>query len=158
MLLTLKCFLPRLNAIKEFATSISSLTLHTVNLLLWKKILSLTLFKINTVSRPSALQNFPYGDIILSKGNGRGGPPTRLKVWTFPFCWISPPVLFPSPNLRPHIRRKVSLIVFRQILPKTLSAVHIFSNTIMSNLKKLIWNKPLNKKQFPAGLSPRIIP
>ena len=59
----LKCFLPwngwvifsRLNAIKEFATSFSSLTLHAVNLLLWKKILSLTLFKIVIESRPSTL-------------------------------------------------------------------------------------------------------
>ena len=59
----LKCFLPlngwlifsRLNAFKEFATSFSSLTLHAINLLLWKKILSHTLFKIITVSRPSTL-------------------------------------------------------------------------------------------------------
>ena len=55
------------------------------------------------------------------------------------------------------LERKVSLIAFRQILPKILPAWYIFSNSIMANLKKLIGNKYLNRKQCPAGLSPRII-
>ena len=52
---------------------------------------------------------------------------------------------------------KKYLIAFRQILPKILPAVYIFNNTIMTNLKKFIWNKSLNTKQCPAGLSPRIL-
>ena len=59
----LKYFLPwngwivfsRLNAIKEFANPFLSLNLHAVNILIWKKVLSLTLFKIITVSRSSTL-------------------------------------------------------------------------------------------------------
>ena len=66
----------------------------------------------------------------------------------------------PVPTLiTDHIlRKKVSLIAFRLSLPKILPAAYIFSNTIMTNLKKLIGNKSLNTKQCPAGLSPRIIP
>ena len=64
----------------------------------------------------------------------------------------------PSTDCRPHIEKKVSLIIFRQILPKILSAAHIFSNTIMINLKNLIGNKSPNTKQCPAGLPLRIIP
>ena len=53
-----------------------------------------------------------------------------------------------------HIfEKKASLIAFRQILQKILPAAYIFSNTVMTNLKK-----PFNTKQCPAGLSPRIIP
>ena len=55
-------------------------------------------------------------------------------------------------------KKKVSLIDFKQILPKILPAAYIFSYTIMTNLKKLIGTKSLNTKQSPAGLSPRIIP
>ena len=66
----------RLNAIKQFATSFS-LTLHAANLLLWKKILSFTLFKVLTVSRPSTLLK-----VFLMRrlgcatkgGNWRGSP------------------------------------------------------------------------------------
>ena len=86
------------------------------------------------------------------------GPPERLKLGTFPFCWISPPVPLPSLDHRPHIGKKVALIAFKQILRNNLSAVYIFSNIIMTNLKKLIVNKSLNTKQCPAGLSSRIIP
>ena len=45
----------RLNVTKEFATSFSCLTLRAVNLLLWKKILSLNFFKNITVNRLSTL-------------------------------------------------------------------------------------------------------
>ena len=41
-----------MNAIKDFATSFTSLNLHAINFLLWKKILSLTIFKIINVNRP----------------------------------------------------------------------------------------------------------
>ena len=143
-----------MNAIKEFATSFSSLTLHAVNLL------PLNLFKIITVTRPSTLQNFPYGEIRMSK-QGRelgGASPWWLKIWTFLFCWVSPPVALPSPNQSPHTGKKISLIAFRQILPNILSAVYIFSSTIMATLKNLSWNKSLNTKQCPTGLSSKIIP
>ena len=145
----------------EFSTSFSSLTLYAVNLLLWKKIISLTLFKTITISRPSTLQNFPYGEIKKSyqgKEIRGGGPHARLKVWTLPACWISLPVPLPSADHRPHIGKKVFLIAFRQILPKILPAADSFSDTVITNLKNFIENKSLNTKQYPAGLSPRIIP
>ena len=61
-----------MNTIKHFA-SFPSLTLHTVNLLLWKKMLSLTLFKIITVSRPSTLFK-----VLLM---GRSGFPFKGGTW-----------------------------------------------------------------------------
>ena len=89
-----------------------------------------------------------------------GGPLERVKVWAFPSVGYLPHSLFPSPDRIPHTaKKKVALIAFRQILPKILSKAYIFSNIILSNLKKLIGNKSLNtKKQCPAGLSSRIIP
>ena len=54
--------------------------------------------------------------------------------------------------------KKVSLIVFRQILPKYLLAVHIFSFIITTYLKNFIGIKSLSTKQCPAELSPWIIP
>ena len=97
-----------------------------------------------------------------NKGSNWGsGSVARLKFWTFPICWISAPVLILSPDHRQHIGKKVSLIAFRQVLPKVLIVSYIFINTIMTNLKKFIgnkWNKFLNAKQCPALLSPRIIP
>ena len=44
-------------------------------------------------------------------------------------------------------------MTFWQILPKNLTAAYIFSNTTMTNLKKLIGNKLLNAK----AVSSRII-
>ena len=63
------------------------------------------------------------------------------------------PLLIPD-----HISgKKVSLIDFRQILPEILPVMCIFSYTIMTYLKNLEGTKSLNTKQFPAGLSPRIM-
>ena len=63
------------------------------------------------------------------------------------------PLLIPD-----HILgKKVSLIDFRQILPEILPVMCIFSYTIMTYLKNLEGTKSLNTKQFPAGLSPRIM-
>ena len=54
---------------------------------------------------------------------------------------LSTPV---PPLIADHIlEKKVSLIIFRQILPKIFSVAHIFSNTIITNLKNLIGNKSL---------------
>ena len=96
-------------------------------------------------------------------GNWEGGFTASPKVWTFPFCCTSPltkTLSHPFPPLiADHIsEKKLSLIVFRQILPKHLSVAYIFSNTVMTNLKNLIGNKSLNTKQCPAGLSLRVIP
>ena len=44
-----------MNAIEEFTTSFLSLNLHAVNISIWKKTLSLTFFKLITVSRSSTL-------------------------------------------------------------------------------------------------------
>ena len=91
------------------------------------------------------------------EGIGGEGPPARLKVWTFPFCWILPPVPLLSLIIDHILEKMVSPIFFRQTLPGFLRAAYIFSNTILTNLKKLISNKSFNTKQCPAGLSPRII-
>ena len=62
-----------------------------------------------------------------------------------------------SPDHRPHIGKEVCLIAFRQILSKSFPETCIFSNTIMTYLKKLVGTKSLNTKQCPGRLSPRII-
>ena len=81
-----------MNAIEEFATSFLSLKLHAVNILIWKKIPSLALFKIITASKSSTLLR-----IVLmrrsgcpTKGGNLGGLPASQKFWTFPFCWMPP--------------------------------------------------------------------
>ena len=92
--------------------------------------------------------------------NLRVGSPYKSKVWTFPFCWISPPQKLNtlSPDNTPDIKKKVTIITFRQILPKILSEACISSNTIVKYLKKFVWIKSLSTKQCSAGLSPLIIP
>ena len=57
----------------------------------------------------------------------------------------------------PILENKVSLIVFRQTLPKGLPETCIFSYTIMSYLKKLIGTVSLNTKQSPTVLASSII-
>ena len=91
---------------------------------------------------------------------GKLGEGVPLQDYKFE---LSPPVGYHSqspfpPLITDHTLEKVFVIAFRQILPKILPAVYIFSNTIIINLKKLIGKKFLNTKQCPAGLSPRIIP
>ena len=75
-----------------------------------------------------------------------------------PFAGYHSQSAFPPPITDHILEKKVSLIAFREILPKILPAMYIFSNRTMANLKMLIWDKSLNKKQCLAGLSPRIIP
>ena len=155
MLLTLKR-MDRLNAITEFTTSFPSLTLHADYLLLWKKIHSLTVFKIITVSRPRTLLS-----VSLMR---RLGCPTKGEDWRGSSCKpksLNFPLLLditPTKNLSPHVGKKVSLIAFKQIDPKIFPVAYIFSNTIMTSLKKLIGNKSLNTKQSPAGLFPELSP
>ena len=91
-------------------------------------------------------QEFSYREI--SKGEnwgvtlrerlGGAGLLARLKVWTFPFCWISPlPKKWVPLSLlwlqTTYWRKKVSLIAFRPILPKILAAAYIFNKKIMAN-------------------------
>ena len=87
----------------------------------------------------------------------------KSKPMNFPFLLdiaaiekLSQPI--PLQIIDHMLQKKVSLMVFRQILPKILFAVDIFSYTITTYLKKLDGTKPLNTKQCPLGLSPRFIP
>ena len=141
----------RLSTIKEFVTSFSSLTLHAIDLLLWKKILSFTLSKIVTVSRQSILLRFFFLERLGCSTN-----------WTLSFFCISPPPKnwFPLSvsDHKPYVGKKVFLIALRQILLKIFPAAYISSYTTMTNLRKVIGTEHLNTKQCPAGLSFRIIP
>ena len=100
------------------------------------------------------------------EGIGRGGGALSLQVHKFE---ASPSVGYhPLPKLwvplslhwlqTTYLKKKVSLIIFREVLPKILSVAHIFSNTIMTNLKNLIGNEFLITKQCPVGLPLTIIP
>ena len=78
--------------------------------------------------------------------------PTK-KLSPAPFFHVSPP----SPLwLKITYWKKVFLIAFRQILPKLLSVVHIFSFIITTYLEKFTGLNP--SKQCPKELSPWIIP
>ena len=157
--------LHRLNTIKDFATSFPSLTLHAVNLLLWKKIYSVLLFS-------KLLQ---YLDQLHSSGCSLCGiriklsPPMSkclnlvLLLDVTPYQKIESS-LFPS-YLTPFLSwlqttywKKVSLTAFRRILQKVLPVVHIFSFIITTYLKKFIGIKYLITKQCPVVLSPWVIP
>ena len=113
--------LNRLNIIKDFATSFPSLTLHAVNVFVWNKILSFTLFKIITVIRPSTLLRMFLmgGSGFATKGRtGEGSPHSCPKFWVSPFYWMSLPTinwalhsflfapLRPSLDCWPHIGKK----------------------------------------------------
>ena len=86
------------------------------------------------------------------------GVPCKTKSLNFLHLLDHSQFFFPPLITDNILEKEVSLIAFRQILPKILMAVYIFSNAIMTNLKKLIGNKSFNEKQSPAGLSPRIMP
>ena len=116
-----------LNNIKDFATSFPSVTLDTMKLLLWKKILSLTLFKIISVMRTSTLHIvfFTRGLRCSTKrGTGEGCRQSGTKNWASLVRWMSPPPptqklsptpfdhALPRPSLgcRPHIEKKSLLL------------------------------------------------
>ena len=113
---------------------------------------SLSLFKIITVFRPGT----PFRmficririelllDVTHHQNIESSHLPSCLTLslsWFQTTCW-----------------KKVSLITFRQNLPKTLLAVHIFSFIIMTFLKKFIEIRSLMTKQCLVELSPWIIP
>ena len=95
----------RLNAIKEFATSFLCWTLHAINLLLSKKILSLAFFKTITISRPITFQIFPYRDIRMSYWGRvlKRGCPWNTKSLNFALLLDMTPVPLSFPDHRPHI-------------------------------------------------------
>ena len=76
------------------------------------------------------------------------------KNWILPLSFIPYPI---SPVMQIIYWKKVSLIAFRQILPKILSVLYIFSFIIRTYLKKFTGIKSLSTKQCPAELSPWII-
>ena len=126
--------------------------------------LSLTPFKIITVSRPSTLLRvFLVVRLGCPTKGGNWGVSMQAQkfelspsVDDIPTKNLSSPV---SPMITDHIlEKKTSLIAFRQILPKILSVAFTFSYTIMTNLKNLIETKSFNTKQCPAGLPLNIIP
>ena len=126
----LHLFLYRLNTIKDFASSFPSLTLHAVNLLLWRKIISLTLFKFITIIRPSTLLRVLYmGDEDLQLREG------LRRALILPIKNLNPLLFF---HASPHPSLDPSLIAIRYILQKILPVVHIFRFIIMTYLKKVI--------------------
>ena len=152
-----------MNAIKELATSFFIFKLTCSKVIYLKENTLTHSFKNHYSKRiKHTLQGFFYREIRCpTKG---GNLVVSLKAKNF--------VLFPSvgylpnqknwvplsPDHRPHIGKRVSLIAFRQILSKILPEACIFSNTIMTFLKNLIGTKSFIRKQCPAGLSPTIIP
>ena len=161
-----------MNNIKDFPIFFLSLTLHVANLLFWTKMFSHTLFKIITVSRPSTLlRMFLMGSQDFPLQGGLGGSELKPKIFNLPLLLnvssyqtkLSPPIfIYISSSLsfehRPDIGKKVSLRAFRQILPKSLLAMHIFSFTIMTYLKIFIWIKPLIQSSVQQHYLPELYP
>ena len=82
------------------------------------------------------------------------GSPCKPKSFNFPLLLD----ITPTKKLSTLLEKKVSRIAFKQVLPKILCATCIFSQEIMSYLKKLIGTVSLDTKHCPAGLPSRIIP
>ena len=96
----------------KFITRFSSFTLHAVNILLWKKIFSLTFSKVITASRPATLIRvfLMVRSGCITKGERVRTLPTSPKVLTSPFCWNCShqkiEYLHPSPYHRPYVEKK----------------------------------------------------
>ena len=92
-----------------------SLTLHAVNFLLWKKII--------TVSRPTTFKIFLMGrsGCPTKQGTGKGGFPCKPKSLYFPLLLIKI-----SHFGKSHVSgNKVSLLAFRHVVAKILPAACI---------------------------------
>ena len=86
-----------MNGIEEFATSFLSLNLHAVSILIWKKMLSLTLFKIITVSwSGTLLRVFLMADQVVPLKEVICGVPQQAKKFEL------------SPTVGYHFHRKLS--------------------------------------------------
>ena len=88
-----------------------------------------------------------------------GDLPASPKIWTFPFCWISPPpenwVPYPYRDHRPHIiKKKILLIAFRKYLP----AACIFIYEIITYLKNLLELNPLIQDSDQQDYLPKFYP
>ena len=110
----------------KFITRFSSFTLHAVNILLWKKIFSLTFSKVITASRPATLIRvfLMVRSGCITKGERVRTLPTSPKVLTSPFCWNCshqkieyPPSFSWSQTI--CWKKNAFLIAFRQIWPKS---------------------------------------
>ena len=129
-----------------------------------KNIHTYSLKNHNTKQKNHSPQVFPLHknqDLPLRQRIG-GSLFASSKVWTFLFCWISllPKNWVPcsSPDYRPHIRKKLSLIAFRQIFPKILSVAYIFRDTIMTYLKSLLELNSLIQTSIQQGYLPELYP
>ena len=104
------------NCYLKIVSSFSSLTLHTVNFLLWKKII--------TVSRPTTFRIFLMGrsGCPTKRGNWLGtGFPCKPKSLNFPLL-LDKNITYREIHI---LGKKVSLSAFRQVLPKILPAACI---------------------------------
>ena len=96
------------NCYLKIFSSLSSSTLHAVNVLLWKK--------ITTVSRPTTLRVFLMGrsGYPTKRGNwGGGGSPCKSKSLNFPLLLDKNITYWEIPHIG---TKKVFLIAFRQVL------------------------------------------
>ena len=152
-----------MNGLEKFATSFLFLNLHAVIILIWKKILSLTLFKIITVSRSSTLLRvFLMGRSgCPTKRGNLGGLSGSQKVWTFSFCWVSPPpkkLSHPVPRSHSiYWKERVSLTAFREILSKVLPEA-FFSATIWLTWKTSLELNPLTLSSVQQDYLPELYP
>ena len=119
--------------------------------MLWRKILFL-LYSFQNYYR-NQIKHTPHGGsgYTTKERTGEDSEPVHQKIdcYPFPSC-LTPPL----PWLQTIYWKKVSPVVFRQILPKILPMVHIFSFIITTYLKKFIGIKTLSTKQYPPELSP----
>ena len=144
-----------ITSIKDFTTSISSLSLHAVNLLLWRKTHFLLYSFQNYYSNQIKHTPHVWSKFATNEETSEDSKTVHQKIDCCPF----PSCLTPFfPWLQITYWKKVSPIAFRQILPKFLPMVHIFSFIIWTYLKKFIGIKILSTKQYPAELSPWSIP
>ena len=114
--------------------------------------LSLTLFKIITVSRPSTLLRlFLMGDQDFPLRKELRGLHPHAQNFERHF-WKSS-----LTRSQTTYRKKVSLVAFRQTLPKHFVCGAHFQFHIVNYFKKLIGIKSLNTKQYQSSFSSRII-
>ena len=129
----------------KFDTSFSSLILHAVNLLLWHKILLLTLFRIIAVKRPTTfVRVFLMGrpECFTKGGKWQGVSLQFQKFELSPFLGYCPQQKiefpYPSPDHRPHIGKNGIYNSFSKSFTKNFACGNIFSYTIMTYLKSLM--------------------
>ena len=133
------------NCYLQIVPCFSSLTLHIVNFLFCKKII--------TVSRPTIFKTFLMVRSGCPNKRGNWGFPASLKIETFPFSWIKLSHIGKS-----HILGKnISLLAFRQVLTKIFPCSMSSVTQLWLIWKSSIKTKSFNTKQRPAGISPKMI-